>query len=342
MGPLLSIFLDCFALIGRCLMSISGDRLTAFFSTLQAELLVAKLDSDYSAYAVRRQHDRARKKAIFPGQERLAELAVNRFKSVNEKVSQSVCSLSPAIVSNARHFVQNALENYTTAVRDYNVQVSLDFLHLYDLWGFGPGASFGTKATHPAQKMYEQWSCTPSALEPVIKLRRNHPYLYLADKVSDVCHPYIVDGSKLATVPKNEERNRTIAIEPLGNMVLQLAAGRYLEGALRRLGLNIKDQQPKNKEAARRGSLDGSLATIDLQDASDMFSPELVRLLLPDAWYKLLMQIRSPCTKLPNGEVIQLNMISTMGNGFTFPLMTLILLGLVYGTFCVTDRKSVV
>jgi len=311
------------------------ERLTALFSQMQEELSNASKADEYQAFAIERQQERARKKAVFTKNAATLETnAIERFISVNEKVSSVAITLEQNVISDSRHFIQSVLENYTTSVREHNVQVSLDFMHLFELWKFGPGASIGTKSTHPAEKMYESWSCTPAALDLVLQLRRNNPYLYLHDLRSDDINCRLVQGSKLATVPKNEERNRTIAIEPLGNMCLQLAAGKYLEGALRRIGLNISDQQPKNKEAAREGSMNQRLSTIDLSDASDMFSPELVRLLFPDEWYKLFMKIRSPNTTLPNGQVVHLGMISTMGNGFTFPMMTLTLLALVYGTMC--------
>jgi hypothetical protein len=38
-----------------------------------------------------------------------------------------------------------------------------------------------------------------------------------------------------------------------------------------------------------------------------------------------LLKLRSPSTSLPNGSIVDLNMVSTMGNGFTFPLMTSLL-----------------
>lgn len=319
--------------------SFRAARLTAFFETLQVELSDATKANENVAFAIERQRVRARKKAIFPGRTKeLENAAIDRFKSINQSVSEVSINLSRGIVDNSRHFIRCVLENYTTMVRDYCVQVDLDPLHLFDLWSFGPGATLGTKSTHPVEKMYGPWTCTPTALSRVLQLRRNHPYLNLHDRGRGDISCNLVHGSKLATVPKNEERNRTIAIEPLGNMCLQLAAGKYLEGALRRIGLDIRDQQPKNKEAARRGSIDGSLSTIDLKDASDMFNPDLVRLLLPEAWYRLLMEIRSPTTTLPDGSEIELNMISTMGNGFTFPLMTLILLSLIYGVMCEHNR----
>jgi hypothetical protein len=124
-------------------------------------------------------------------------------------------------------------------------------------------------------------------------------------------------------------------------MCLQLAAGMYLEGALRRIGLDIRNQQQKNIAMAKRGSEKGDVATLDLKSASDMISIDLVRALMPCEWFDLLMKLRSPTITVPSdgkagseGIQVELNMISTMGNGFTFPLMTFIIVALIYGFRC--------
>jgi hypothetical protein len=165
-----------------------------------------------------------------------------------------------------------------------------------------------------------------------------NPYFVARDGRLGVSGTTRVEGSKLTTVPKNEDTERTIAIEPSGNMCLQLAAGMYLEGALRYIGLDIRSQQPKNAAMAQRGSKDGSVATLDLKSASDMISIDLVRALMPSEWFDLLMKLRSPTITVPcdgkakdAGMQVELHMISTMGNGFTFPLMTLLIVALIYG-----------
>jgi hypothetical protein len=175
----------------------------------------------------------------------------------------------------------------------------------------------------------------------VLKLRRLNPYFVAKDGHNGVSGTRQVEGSRLTTVPKNEDTERTIAIEPSGNMCLQLAAGMYLEGALRHIGLDIRNQQQKNIAMAKRGSISGDVATLDLKSASDMISIDLVRALMPSVWFDLLMKLRSPTITVPSdgkagnvGIQVELNMISTMGNGFTFPLMTLVIVSLIYGFRC--------
>jgi hypothetical protein len=48
----------------------------------------------------------------------------------------------------------------------------------------------------------------------------------------------------------------------------------------------------------------------------------MLRYVLPKWVYDLLVDLRSPYTRLPGGSRVELNMVSTMGNGFTFPLQT--------------------
>jgi hypothetical protein len=114
-------------------------------------------------------------------------------------------------------------------------------------------------------------------------------------------------------------------------MALQLAAGSYISSALSCVGLNIPTQQQKNKFLAKLGSVSNDLCTIDLKSASDLISPALIFTLWPSIWFNLFWQIRSPEIEFLPKMWRKCNMISTMGNGFTFPMMTLTLLGLVYG-----------
>jgi len=74
---------------------------------------------------------------------------------------------------------------------------------------------------------------------------------------------------------------------------------------------------------ARLSSLSGKLATVDLSAASDTISYELVKLLLPFDWFCLLASLRSPETWI-DGKWVELEKFSSMGNGYTFELETLI------------------
>lgn len=137
-----------------------------------------------------------------------------------------------------------------------------------------------------------------------------------------------IDANRLSFVPKDDRASRTICTEPALEMFIQLGIGNLISDRLKSFfGIVIdgeSNQQVHNRELARRGSLDGSFATIDLSSASDSLSLSLMRELLPANIYGMLMHHRATYSQLPDGSRVVLNMISTMGNGFTFPLQTLL------------------
>lgn len=305
-------------------------RLDAFFEVLSEELQHVQPARPEVRFARDRQLQRMRKRAAYYNP-KLRQEAISSFIATNASVGATVVTLDRGLVADARHFITVVLERLATRFDPGNIQVTLDHSLLFDLWRYGPGAGNGVKGTHAADKIQQKMTCTHPSVPFVSKLRQNNAYFRLFDERNGGVGYTVVEGSRLTTVPKNEDTERTIAIEPVGNMALQLAAGRYLEMALKSIGLDITNQQPKNKLLAMRGSIDGSIATIDLSKASDMITPALVRALLPRDWYNLLMTLRSPKIDVPGHGWMELNMISTMGNGFTFPLMTLLLVSLIYG-----------
>lgn len=135
-------------------------------------------------------------------------------------------------------------------------------------------------------------------------------------------------GNRLATVPKDATKDRTIGIEPSGNVFIQLGLGSAMRKSLNRHGLLLETSQELHSQLARKGSIDGSLATIDLSSASDSIAYELVKALCPARWFELLDASRSPYTFLPgkskddSGHWVLLEKFSSMGNGYTFELET--------------------
>lgn len=310
---------------------VGEERLDAFFSVLQDELLARQVSDDPANL---RQIARMRKRACYHRPSLDVE-AIEKFVAINAEVKSFKLDLDDDVTSNAKHFITVVLERFTARISPDSIQETLEPSYLLDNWRYGPGASYRTEGTHTVEKILQAMTVTSSCAPLIYNLRRFNPYFASFDRSNGVPGITEVGGSRLTTVPKNEDTVRTIAIEPSGNMVLQLAAGRYLEGALKMIGLDITNQQPKNKLLARRGSMDGSIATIDLASASDRISIDLVRALMPPKWVHLLMTLRSPKMDLPKeGGVLELAMISTMGNGFTFPLMTLLLVSLIYGLRC--------
>lgn len=250
------------------------------------------------------------------------------FEAHNKALEGFRHSLPMEIVQEARDFILRAL--WQSEYNDYPQQ-TFSWECIESEWRFGPGASVGASRneTHTVKKISKPLVCTKAAFPFVKALVDARPHVTGVDYRGYMEADYFVTGSRIATVSKNQEARRVIAIEPLGNMVLQLAFGRYVESALAAIGLNIKSQQDKNKRLARLGSMYRRLATLDLKKASDSNTVHLISDLWPKDCVEFMLMTRSPTAKIRGNEV-ELNMLSTMGNGFTFPVMTLTFLALVY------------
>lgn len=202
----------------------------------------------------------------------------------------------------------------------------------------GPGASIGSADGTFFTKMFDSHLTTTSGflydhyVSGISDRWLEAEYLRLQDYTVKT-----VPGSKLSSVPKDRTKRRTTCKEPILNMFYQLGIkcqiGRLLK---RHFRLDLETQQRFNKALAKSGSLSGHLATVDLKDASDSISVELVRLLFPREAYYALMRARSPRCHVGK-QLVDLAMIATMGNGFCFSLMTLIFAALVRALHIVND-----
>lgn len=132
----------------------------------------------------------------------------------------------------------------------------------------------------------------------------------------------IVHSSKIVTVPKSAKTDRVIAIEPGINLWFQKGIGALIRRRLRYQGIDLNDQS-HNQRLARLGSLTKELSTVDFSSASDTISSALIREILPPRWYALLNSFKVD-TGLIDGHTIEFNKFSSMGNGFTFELESLI------------------
>lgn len=132
----------------------------------------------------------------------------------------------------------------------------------------------------------------------------------------------INEACRVETVAKNAKTNRVIAIENRANSFLQKGVGGFLRDRLRRVGVDLNNQAINQTLAAK--AWEWNLATLDLKAASDTISIEAVWLLLPFEWAEYLNSVRSRYAVMPNGDRIVLEKFSSMGNGFTFELESLI------------------
>jgi len=172
---------------------------------------------------------------------------------------------------------------------------------------------------------------------PVLKLRRrisathrSIPYLDALAVHFGYKQRFIgKEWNRVETVPKNWKTARTIACEQEGNIPLQLAFDDYCKERLRIYAkIDLRDQS-RNQNLSKQGSIDGSLSTIDLSMASDTLSYNAVAWLLPEQWFNYLTDVRASYYRL-NNDIKKYAKFSSMGNGATFALETLIFASACY------------
>ncbi len=200
--------------------------------------------------------------------------------------------------------------------------------------GFGKGATYSLQRRHgdAYYKFGSKTDVTFAALpvaEAMLKWACPLWHQDLTSGGSFLDAVTLVPGNRVTFVPKDALKDRTIAIEPNLNMFLQKGIGGLIRSRLKALGLNLNDQQPHNQRLAFEGSCTDLLATIDLSSASDSVSLSLVEFLLPPDWFQAIMLTRSAYGVLPDRSLIAYEKVSSMGNGFTFELETLIFLACV-------------
>lgn len=189
------------------------------------------------------------------------------------------------------------------------------------LGSFSGGASTSHRrgSSHPAEKYTVKADTTEAAWPYVDILHRSAPLLRQYGLFTEY-NP--VEGAVLFTVPKKTDIDRCACKEPTFNMYLQKGVGKFIRQRLRRFGVNLNDQS-YNRQLAAQGAIDNSLATLDLSSASDTITIECVKAILPQEWFLYLDDIRSHSVQV-DGRYLRTEMFSSMGNGFTFELESLL------------------
>ncbi|DAD51159.1 TPA_asm: RNA-directed RNA polymerase [ssRNA phage SRR7976323_5] len=140
---------------------------------------------------------------------------------------------------------------------------------------------------------------------------------------------------KVVFVPKTQKAPRIIAEEPSYIQYCQQAIACRLKDLISQSDLvgpmmDMNDQT-RNRELARLGSITGRLSTIDLSEASDrVLNSTVVALFKP--WPSVLEAIqatRSRRALLPNGQTVRLSKFASMGSALCFPVETMVFLTIV-------------
>jgi hypothetical protein len=189
-------------------------------------------------------------------------------------------------------------------------------------WGPGATTLIKRRDASPAKKFQHEAGITRDLydLVPVQVLEGCYPLW--AQRLNLSGFPIWQVGNKVITVPKDASTNRVIAVEPGINLWFQKAIGEMVGKRLLRYGIDLR-YQSRNQRLAKKASLSGLIATADLSSASDSIAREVVEGLLPPRWYHAMDASRSHFGVL-NSKTVKWEKFSSMGNGFTFQLESLI------------------
>jgi len=256
--------------------------------------------------------------------------ALEKFEAVN-KASEKW--LAPSEGSEESRIFARMRKLFTQQFTTTDGTPNTSMHKAFNLGMVGPGAAVGAMNDNFVDKLFNsKLTCTNKILLAFYREAiANHKPWHKAERARAFIHGDVrcVKGSNLFFVPKDTIIARTAATEPTLNMFGQKGYGELIERVLlKEHDIDLSVQQELNRWLAMSGSLNGDYATIDLSSASDTIGLEFCKALLPESLFKDLKLLRSPYT-MYGGRAIKLQMISTMGNGFTFPLQTLIFANLV-------------
>jgi hypothetical protein len=137
---------------------------------------------------------------------------------------------------------------------------------------------------------------------------------------------FLTPGNLFDTAPKNMKTDRTIAKEADLNMLYQKAIGTTLKRRL--LSCNIDLFNQAHNQFASTRCMRSESATVDMRNASNSTCRKPVYTVFPDDWVELFDVTRSHFGTFAQRKAVlagpskvdwfQYEMLSSMGNGFTF------------------------
>ncbi len=141
---------------------------------------------------------------------------------------------------------------------------------------------------------------------------------------------------RVITVPKTLKTPRIIAIEPVCMQYTQQALLEMFLDELKKDDIFSQimffDDQTPNQRLARKGSIKGDLATLDLSEASDRVSNQHVRALL-DRFPEFAGAVdacRSRKADVPGHGVIRLSKFASMGSALCFPMEAMVFTTIIF------------
>lgn len=197
----------------------------------------------------------------------------------------------------------------------------------------GPGAT-ADRITGNRKYNQLEW---PQRLDEVFPAREylipNWHFNEVLDRV-DFLEPGMERPVRVITVPKTMKTPRIIAIEPTAMQYMQQGVMALLVDELERdprSFVGFLDQTP-NQRMARDGSLNRELATLDLSEASDRVSNQLVRTMLKRHPHlgAAVDATRSRSADVPGRGIMRLAKFASMGSALCFPMEAMVFTAVVF------------
>lgn len=246
------------------------------------------------------------------------------------------CMKTNALVFDGSLYGDPLLREITLIAKGIIVDILGDCPNVTELsFDFGPGSTYSipNKNATAAKKLCSTLDVTPNAYGLARKLLLDCPGMKEDAEVFDDCSGSsilsrisLIQGDRLAFVPKTALTDRPIAITGFLNSVLQKGIGKCMRERMRPY-VDLRSAQDKHRHYARRASISGEVATMDLSSASDTVAYAIVMELLPWTWFSLLDACRSKHYSIEE-KWYTYHKFSAMGNAYTFELETLIFFSL--------------
>lgn len=304
------------------LQRLAREELPEFEAFITSDMSLSQVDALQGAKAVFKKLE----DLVHPDADRLA---LEKFFECNEVCRSFALRPSRYLDDELVEMVTDTLERW---LHPGGLPIGLS--EIFDNAALGSGANIKSDSDCFYTKLFDSpLSATHSSLYVLYRtaISRN-PTWARAEKARSAIHgeAEVIAGS-ITTVPKQFTIKRTVITEAVLNMFFERGLGLSTDRCLEaNTGINLSTQPDFNRELARRGSIDGSFATIDLRSASDLIALLLCKRILPRYYNAWLERLRLAFVRRPNGQIEELFMISSMGNGFTFSLQTIIFAAIVF------------
>jgi hypothetical protein len=208
----------------------------------------------------------------------------------------------------------------------------------------GPGAVADMK-TGGDKYSFPHWPSKLDGVFPWSAFAQHREDLHITDEVISTLSPS-EPAARLIAVPKTYKAPRLIASEPIAHQFLQQGLMSWIRSNMNpilRTSTNFLDQVP-SREAALAASRRGDMATVDLSSASDRLSCWTVERAFGSnqSLLRALHAVRTRHLVDATGSYehmsLRLKKFAAQGSAVTFPVQTIVYVGLSLAAICFTDN----